>query len=341
MEPIFNCLIEFYPSPHLSQIYDGFWKLNQRGLIKLKSKRINPDNGKPIIKVIVDGKFTLIYDTLDGLNWIDGSLEDNLEFFKKHYACDFYFKRSYNNELKEYFKGRNIYPLGLNFPYDYEGNFPLTIQERLQLFFKKNFKNNNFKLTSYEYPPILNKENKILFFCGLWNPNEVTSSELREQREQINHNRIELIRKCKMEFGSNFTGGIQLTNYSRSVAKEFLVSDEITNKGNFINNIKSHNICIATSGLHNSIGWKFAEYVAASRAIVSEPLNFEVPGNFRDKNNYLTFNSPSELIDCINQLIIEKNTIQSMMYENYRYYNNYLNSEKLILNTLLKIKCNY
>lgn len=37
--------------------------------------------------------------------------------------------------------------------------------------------------------------------------------------------------------------------------------------------MKQSRICIATTGLHDSIGWKFAEYVVAGRTIVIEPLN--------------------------------------------------------------------
>ena len=335
-KPVFHCEIEFYPSPHLNQIYDGFWKLKQKGIINLVSTRIHKKNDNPVIKVVVNKRHILIYDTLDGLNWINGSIKENLEYFKKNSSCDFYFKRSYDPKLQRYLTKGEIHPLGLNFSFDYNGDYPLTITERLKNTLQRKIKKNTFKPIAYEYPPLINPDHKILFLCGLWNPDQVNSTELKLQREQINADRITFVRECKSEFGSQFTGGIQINDYSKKVAKDILAPFEITNKKNFMNTVKSHNICIATKGLHNSIGWKFAEYTTASRAIISEPLHYKLPGNFKNKKNYLSFNNTSGLISNIHSLLNDKHKMQSMMTENYKYYNNYVDSEKLILNTLLK-----
>ena len=337
LKPLFNCEIEFCPSPHLTQIYDGFARLNKKGFITLKSKRIKLEHSKPVIKVIVNNKYTLIYDTLDGLNWTDGSLEENLNYFTSNLECDFYFKRSFKPELQDHLRKGKLYPLGLNYPFDYEGTYPLTLPERVKAFVKQNIKKDTFKLRTYEYPPFKNPDNKILFLCGLWNPDQVNSDELKEQRRQINTDRMNFVRACKSEFGAQFTGGIQIDEYSQRIAKDILVPFKITKKQNFLNAIKAHNICIATTGLHNSTGWKFAEYTAASRAIISEPLHYDLPGNFEKHKNYLSFSNTEELIANIHSLLNDKVKMQDMMFENYKYYNNYVDSEKMILNTLLKI----
>ncbi|MBR9846118.1 MAG: hypothetical protein GYB35_08430 [Algicola sp.] len=336
LRPLFDCHIEFCPSPHLSQIYDGFWKLKAKGLITLKTKRVTLEHSKPIIKVIVNNTHTLIYDTLDGFNWIDGSLDENMEYVRSHIDCDFYFKRSFKPELKDYLNKGKLYPLGLNYPFDHDGNYPFTISERLKSFLKQNIKKDVFKLNTYEYPPVRHPNNKILFLCGLWNPDQVDSIELKEHRNQINNDRMTFVRACKAEFGDQFTGGIQIDDYSKRIAKDILVPFKITKKQNFLNAIKDHNICIATTGLHNSTGWKFAEYTAASRAIISEPLHYELPGGFKKDTNYLSFTNTTELISNIQSLLSDTNKMQDMMVENYRYYNNYVNSEKMVMNTLLK-----
>lgn len=335
-KPTFHCEIEFQPLLHLNQIYDGFWKLKQKGIIDLVAKRMPLKNDKPVIKVKVNHKHTIVYDTLDGLNWTNGTFDENIEYFKANSDCDLYFKRSYDPVLEDYIEQDRIHPLGLNFSFHHDGNYPLTLQERMKSFVKRHIKKNSFQLSAFEHPPIINHDHKILFLCGLWNPDEVISSELKLQRESINADRIALVRACKSEFGPQFTGGIQISEYSQKIAKDLLVPSEITNKQSFMSSIKSHNICIATTGLHGSTGFKFAEYVAASRAIISEPLHYQLPGNFQDGKNYLSFENPSELISNIYSLLNDKDKMQSMMLENYRYYNNYVDSEKLILNTLLK-----
>jgi hypothetical protein len=334
---LFDCEIEFCPSRHLNHVYDGFWRLKKKGIINLKVKRVSLENSKPVIKVIVNNKHTAVYDALDGLNWTDGGLEENIEYIKSKIDCDFYFKRSFKPELQKYFEDAVIHPLGLYFSVDYEGEYPLTISEKLKAIVKQKIQKNHFNLSAYEYPPIKNPDNKILFLCGLWDPEDVSSAELKEQREQINQDRVNFVRACKAEFGDRFTGGIQSNDYSKKLAKDILVPTEITSKQNFLNAIKTHNICIASTGLHDSIGSKFGEYTAASRAIITEPLNYEVPGDFKDKQNYLSFNNTEELISNIQSLLNDPVKMQNMMFENYKYYNNYVNFEKMILNTLLMI----
>jgi hypothetical protein len=95
-------------------------------------------------------------------------------------------------------------------------------------------------------------------------------------------------------------------------------------------------ICIATTGLYNSIGWKFGEYVAFSKAIVSEKLLYEVPGNFGPGKNYAEFETAEQCVDQAVALVNEKTTREQMMENNYRYYNEYLAPDKLVWRTLEK-----
>jgi hypothetical protein len=89
--------------------------------------------------------------------------------------------------------------------------------------------------------------------------------------------------------------------------------------------------------LHGSIGWKFGEYVAASRAIISEPLRYLLPGNFQKNTNYLEFNNPDSLIEQITILLSDQKKTLSIMEANFNYYNNYVKAENLILNTLFQV----
>ena len=336
--PLFKCKIEFHFSPHLFQVYDGFCKLSKKGIIKLDVIKVKKNITKPIIKVIVDNKYTVIYDTLDGFNWKEGSLEDNLSYFEKEYSnVDYYFKRSYCELLKDKIKNGKIFPLGLNYSFDFEKKYLLPLKEEVRYVFRKYIKKNILKPIDFEYPPCKNPSDKILFLTRLWNPDEIEDDSIKAQRELINKRRIEFIKICKSEFGSLFTGGIQADDFSIKIAKDIIVSNKITNKRTFLKYIKNHNICIATTGLHNSIGWKFAEYVAGSRAIVSEPLHFILPGNFKESVNYLAFNNSMELIDNIYSFLKNSDMMIHMMKQNYEYYNNYVDSEKMILNTLLII----
>jgi hypothetical protein len=113
-----------------------------------------------------------------------------------------------------------------------------------------------------------------------------------------------------------------------------LDSKGISSKKNYMNLLQKCPICIATTGLQDSIEWKVAEYVALSKAIVSEKLNCELPGNFSKDNNYLEFNSAQECIDQTMQLVENKNLMQKLMINNNQYYKEHLVPDQLILRTI-------
>ena len=95
-------------------------------------------------------------------------------------------------------------------------------------------------------------------------------------------------------------------------------------------------IGIATTGLHGSIGWKLAEYVSYSKAIVTEKLNYRVPGHFEKELNYLDFVSPEGCVESAARLFQNYSLRCQLMINNYRYYQSYLRPDSLVLNTLLK-----
>ena len=342
MKKIFNCEIEYFKSPHLNQIYAGFDMLNKQGIINLKYKKKSGNHLKPIIKVIIDKKYTVLYDTLDGLNWTEGSLNENLAYFSKIEA-DFYFKRSYTEKLKSINNNLRIYPLGFNYFIDHNHIFNDSIKNVIKnSFFYKKLKPWKSTINSelLQKPIIKGKTNQIIFFSRLWSPETDSNLKNQEELNYINNSRINAIRKCKEEFGNIFIGGLLNDKYARKLAPDLISNPSQTNKINYLKNVEKSTICITTTGLHDSIGWKFGEYIANSKAIISEPLKYSVPGNFNSGKNYLEFNNENELVNNLNLLLKDNKLIDNMMKNNFDYYNEYLRPDKLILNSLLEIKNN-
>lgn len=353
MKPLFHCTIDYYPgSPHLNLLYDGFEKLRKAGMISLSvNRKAGGFDTKGLFSVLIDNKYEVIYDVQDGFNWIKGKIEDNLAHFEKNIKADFYFKRSFSKRLLDHrLANCMVYPLGFNYTFLPEGKYPVnqpfieTVKDKIKAVIEKTpglSKLYHTKKYFYHYDfeayPIPDKQNKILFLVRLWDPNDVTLEHLKAERESINQNRINCIKACREEFGERFTGGLQMNSFAMKHAKELIAPDALTGKENYLNLTKQHNICIATTGLHDSIGWKFGEYVAASRAIVTEPLKYELPGNFEEQSNYFVFRNEDDLVNGINYLLKEKDALFEMMNNNFQYYNNYLRSDKLVLNTLLII----
>lgn len=348
MSKLFECELEFFPNPHLMQIYTGFFALQKAGIIDLKIKRIKySDSSIPIINAVINKTYKAVYDTIDGLSWIPGDSDTNLEHFKKTVKTDFYFKRSYDPRMQEY-KPDNceVYPFGLNYNVHPDKNmlrYAATFRDKIKYIAKTNklFKtisNKPFFYTrDFEYYPIKARENRILFLTRLWSPEEARSERSREFRAQLNATRIKCIEACKKAYGNLFTGGLYMESYAKKNYPSLAMPGSFTNKASYLQSVKEHTICVTTTGLHNSIGWKLGEYVAASRAIVTEPLNFSLPGSFNRGSNYFEFETPEELLTQVDFLLSNPDQILETMKNNYYYYNNFVKPENLILNTLITI----
>ncbi|MCG8753159.1 hypothetical protein G1K86_13245, partial [Tenacibaculum finnmarkense] len=59
MKPFFKCELEYSYFPHLNQIYDGFNKLSEKGIIDLSVKYSTSASSS--LKVLVDGKYTVFF----------------------------------------------------------------------------------------------------------------------------------------------------------------------------------------------------------------------------------------------------------------------------------------
>ncbi len=93
-------------------------------------------------------------------------------------------------------------------------------------------------------------------------------------------------------------------------------------------------ICIGTMGLHESIGWKTGEYVAAAKAIVNERFHYQVTGDFAEGVNYLPFETAQECIAAVQQLVEDPRKLYEMKRANEAYYRRWLKPEVLVKNTL-------
>jgi hypothetical protein len=344
MKPLFHCEFGYSSEPHLSQLFVGLDILQKKRIITCSIKK-NIKKSAGSLFITLDKKYTVVFDMLDGFNWLDGTEEEKLNQFKNRTNVDFYFKRSYSDILQDYCsKGCKLYPYGLNYYLD-DGVFYKGVKNT----FKNIIKNisflreilklgkEDFSYHSFESYPTPQNLTKILFLTRLWDPDTISSKFLKEERTEINNNRINAIKACKKEFKNLFLGGLIAENFSLKNYPEIIIPYQLTNKSSYIQQVKEHNICIATTGLHNSIGWKFAEYVASSRCILSEPLHYSITGDFRENKNYLSFTNAEELLEKIYFLFDNKNVISEIMQNNFHYYNNYVRPDNIVLNALLTV----
>ncbi len=360
-----NCVtISYGNSGHVQQILTGLFLLKQEGLINLISKiqNHNSQNNNEIkpffqdqkdshLKVILDDKIIIYYD-----------MHDSYEIDKEElYNVDIYFKRSY---LDSYInaldtdKSKKIFPFGLNY-WVYPDTIDINNIKRSLLLSKGKSKlmsfllainlptslTNSPKLKNLQQIPTYNnmKNKNILFMARTWDPyNKDRSSHEIDQLNVINETRASCIRALRKEFGKEFYGGFSQTPHTLKYYKDCIIPNtNLTTKNKYIDLLKQFSICIATTGLHGSIGWKLGEYVAMSKAIVSEKLIYSVPGGFKVDKNYLEFQSES---DCVEQTLLlyqDDKKRHDMIINNAEYYYSQLKPDALVFNSILKALSSY
>ncbi len=328
-------------SPHTSAIITGLLLLENEGVIDLSVNlcydRVSFYPHPHIVEIRASDK-VIAFDLLDGYNWDIKKVEAYLD------NVDFYFKRSFSKEKNQMISDKNRYklnPLGFNYHVTYQKN-PIDSSDNYSL--KDCLKrllgvkpSTYFVPSVFEASPEYKKDNlKVLFFTRLWEVNEKQSAEFNKEIEYINDMRIQIIRELKKLYPRNFTGGIQFSDLAKKCCKDLIMPRRYTIRNNYLKLMKLSDICIGSMGLHESIGWKTGEYVAASRAIVNEKFHYDVVGPFEDGKNYLSFDTVDECIQHVTYLMEHPEAVYTMQQENKKYYNEYLRPDKLVLNALIQ-----
>jgi hypothetical protein len=164
---------------------------------------------------------------------------------------------------------------------------------------------------------------RAIFLARTWDPLEVAGAPPEAVRD-LNESRAACIRELRRRFGAKFFGGFSRSGHALQHYPDCVVAPEVgTRRHDYVKRLKSYSVCVATTGLFDSIGWKFAEYVALSRAIVTEPMSFELPGPMAAGGNYLEFRSAEECGDKVAALFDDRELAWRMMEKNRRYYLEY------------------
>lgn len=330
---------------HLQQVYTGLLLLEQQGLIRLRFRVVRPKSKRSLCTLHLADQI-LVFD-----------LHDSEDFYTEALStCDLYFKRSYSSaaavnsgyadKIKPYGLNYHIVPDVLTRLYLQKTLAYYGPQELCKYLIKKMDKAQRWHfeptVRNLEVKPALSVQPRILFMARVWDHEYDVDFEMTaaysEERLRMNEVRAGCIRALKKEFGSLFTGGLEHSAYAKKHFKDCLANTPgQTSKRNYIELVKQHPICISTAGLNKSIGWKFAEYVCLSRAIVSERLAFEVPGPFAKAQNYLEFDSVDSCVEAVHQLVHDTEKMAAMMQANASYYQAYVRPDVLVRRCLEQV----
>jgi hypothetical protein len=343
-------------SHHLQQVYTGFRLLQRSGFLRLSQQRLClpvryhsdaphlRDAGHAHLDALVEGKLRLHFDTHDAQEIALGELE----------SCDFYFKRSYLPAVIESLPAserHKVLPLGLNYRVLPDVSDPLAIRRGLSLSglsraalsaIKQSLDTRNRfgfqpRQRLMESAPDLDDPPSVLFLVAAYDPYDdpTRAQEKIDDRISLNETRASCIRLLREALGPRFTGGFANSPYVQRHYAD-LLWPESASQENYLRVLRSFPICVASTGLHGSTGWKLAEYVAFAKAIVSEPLVYTIPGDFQNGRNCLEFRSPEECVSAAVRLIEDADLRRRIMRNNADYYRDYLRPDILVKNALTR-----
>jgi hypothetical protein len=337
-EPIACELLCQADEPHLQQIYAGFGMLARAGRIRLRQRLLPVDFHQPDLPAhLVDVRASHLVALAGGLRIgydVHDASEVNVELLER---VDVYFKRSWEEEqVAACAAPDRVLPLGANvWVHDaapslaaWQRSRLLHGPERLKaglraLGLDRLLGDRLFtpRLTDIEAPPPFDLPPRVLFLAEAWDPDTAPSPETAAERVAINALRAGCMRALREEFGALATCGFRATPFALRAHADLVVNDaRLTRKRNYLALVREHAICIASSGLHRSIGWKFAEYLAMSRAIVSERLHMRLPGAFTAGTHYLEFADAASCVAAVRRLIDDAGARARMMQANLDYY---------------------
>jgi hypothetical protein len=320
---------------HTQQLLAGFLMLERAGELDLNVRLVRPSREAwpLIVTATIDGR-RVGYDVRDGIIDLRPTVRRYLD------SLDHFFVRSYRAGVYGAYESR-VRPLGLN--YDVAICHPTSLAARYatargvaRAATKVALRYDRLPfVTAYEQAPRDWRDGPVLFLTRCWDLDEHKEAEGLESVAAVNASRAQVVRTLRAAFGRRFIGGFQPTPYARANFPDCVIDARIARRRRYLDLMKQASVCVTTRGLHQSNGWKLAEYVAASKPIATEPLFYDVPGGFGPGTNYVEFRNPDELVAAVQELVADRSKAACVAHANHLYYMAAVRPDALVRNSLI------
>ena len=366
--------VTVYPismSAYTSQIYAGLFDLEAAGNISLRFSgsprhQIEERNGaygfadNPHVLHLdlqdsVSGQnLSICYDMMDsaGISSMSGLIH-----------CDAYFKRSYlqtflDSDDRPWAKENphytdRIFPYGLNYPCSsvhQNRRWLRTIlfarathvwnrlsarqlaRMALDLTLNRNADDGGYQLDSkqLEVSPDAATLPQVLLQTRLF---KSAGRPDVDQVEAFNEYRINVTRLLKSHFGSRFVGGIFPDDQAKKRCPDILTQLS-TERPDYLRLVRDSRVVVFTRGLADSIGWRLPELLASSKAVVAEPLSYELPEPLVDGKHIAFFSSAEQCVERAEALLNDEPACRALRQSAHDYYQSNTGPASIIGNTL-------
>jgi hypothetical protein len=156
----------------------------------------------------------------------------------------------------------------------------------------------------------------VIFQTRLWRPEDNSAAP---DVDKVNEERANMVRSLRSAFRERFVGGIVADAYSRTFCPDAVVSAH-TSRRAYIRRTQHALVGVFTRGLHDSLGFRLPEYLAAGVCIVSKAIQDVIPAPLAVDVHYKSYQSINECISQCDYLLTHPDEAQRMRIANTKYY---------------------
>lgn len=167
-----------------------------------------------------------------------------------------------------------------------------------------------------------------LYQTRVW-PREPSADDL----EQLNIDRVAIVRALRSRLGNRFVGGIRSESFSAERFPDVVVSSNVKRRA-YARLNRTALIGVYSRGIHHSLANKLSEYLASGLCIVSDPMQHQLPVPLKPGVNYLPYVTAEECADACEMLINDVDLAQGMRLANLAYYREHVSPEAHVLDVL-------
>ncbi len=349
--------VEFSPwslAPWFSQVFSGLYDLQAKGVVQT---RLTEDLGAPVLLDRFSMLLRVRNHELDQSRIIGIDLNDTSKFSAKDglNAAEIVFKRSYRKSLLDTHSAdiadRTV-PYGINYNcYSSSIHTLRIIARHYRLRIRAG------KQTKKPSGPAWRRHHARFLLSGIpnntsisekafrWRPDEPSKPQVffitrlqasqsrNETIEHLTQQRIELVRRLRAELGDGFLGGIVKDTWSTKLCPKELLIDKLSRR-EFIAALRSSDVLVSTLGVGRSTPWKFAEGLATSRCILTEPLYFDVPHDLEEGRDIHVFRNSDECVEKAVGLLEDQDLVAASKKAAWNLYEHYVKADSLLKSVL-------
>lgn len=245
-------------------------------------------------------------------------------------GIDLYAKRSLTAEDV----ARGVWPLGFHFNYAYSlhrllrrpgfvaRRNAIEIQRALDVLQLSTGSHFARRIEQWFRPPE-DHGGRAIFYTRLWDPDRNRDPDEKERRRKMNRVRIDAVRALRAM--PNTAAGIYPTPDAISACPDLVLTHAEMRSKAYGEVLRGADIGIANEGLKGSPGWKIGEYVAGSKAIVTNAIECVIP-DFERGRHYAEFDDVAAVPDLVADLR-RNHGYRAMQEANWEYTRRYLHPD--------------